>query len=89
MKYISEQTSNRICSHMNKDHIDSVYKYLKDYGAVENFKEAIMEKITSKYMVIKYDEKKKKIFFPEEISEAEVHKTLVSMTKGIQTKKSN
>ena len=89
MKYISEQTSNRICSHMNKDHIDSVHKYLKDYGAVGNFKEAIIEKITSKYMVIKYDEKKKKIFFPEEISEAEVHKTLVSMAKGIQTKKSN
>ena len=89
MKFISEQTSKRICSHMNKDHIDSVHKYLKDYGAVGNFKEASMEKITSRYMLIKYDQKKKKIFFPEEISEAEVHKTLVSMTKGIQIRKSN
>ena len=73
---------------MNKDHIDSVHKYLKDCGVVGNFKEASMEKITSRYMLIKYDQKKKKIYFPEEISEAEVHKTLVSMAKGIQIRKS-
>ena len=81
MKSISEQTSKRICNHMNKDHIDSVHKYLKFHGKISNFNEATMEEITSKYMIIKYDGLIKKIYFPGDINESEIHSTLVSMAK--------
>ena len=83
MKYISEKTSKRVCDHMNKDHIDSVHKYLKFYAKIEEFKEAKMEEINSNSMKIKYDNKLAVINFKEEISEEEIHKTLVSMIKNI------
>ena len=83
MKFISEKTSKRVCDHMNKDHIDSVHKYLKFYAKIEEFKEAKMEEINSNSMKIKYDNKLAVINFKEEISEEEIHNTLVSMIKNI------
>jgi len=83
MKFISENTSKRICDHMNKDHMDSVHKYLKFYAKIEQFKHAKMEEINSTSMKIKYDNKLAVINFKEEISEAEIHKTLISMIKDI------
>ena len=84
MKSITEKTSKRVCDHMNKDHIDSVHKYLKFYAKIEEFKEAKMEEINSNSMKIKYDNKLAVIYFKEEISEDEIHKTLVSMIKNIE-----
>ena len=84
MKFITEKTSKRVCDHMNKDHIDSVHKYLKFYAKIEEFKEAKMEEINSNSMKIKYDNKLAVIKFKEEISENEIHKTLVSMIKNIE-----
>ena len=83
MNYISEKTSRRVCDHMNKDHMDSVHKYLKFYAKIEEFKDAKMEEINSTSMKIKYDNKFAIINFKEEISEDEIHKTLVSMIKNI------
>ena len=83
MKLISSNTSNRVCNHMNKDHLDSVHKYLKYYGNISNFKKAYLEEISSKYMKINYDGKFAIINFKKEISEQEIHKTLVSMIKDI------
>ena len=83
MTFITEKTSKRVCDHMNKDHIDSVHKYLKYYAKIEHFKEAKMEEINSNSMKIKYDNKLAVINFKEEISEEEIHKTLVSMIKNI------
>ena len=84
MKRISSSTSNRICKHMNKDHIESVYKYLIHYGNISNFKEALLEEITSQFMKIKYDNKSAIINFKNEISEEEIHSTLVNMIKEIE-----
>ena len=84
MKIISSNTSKRVCKHMNKDHIDSVYKYLIHYGKVSNFKEAYLEEITSLYIKIKYDGKSAIINFKNEISEEEIHSTLVSMLRKIE-----
>ena len=84
MKIISSKTSERVCKHMNKDHIDSVHKYLKHYGKISEFKEAYLEKISSKYMKIQYDGKSAIINFKIEISEDEIHKTLVSMVREIE-----
>ncbi len=84
MKFITEKTSKRVCDHMNKDHMDSVRKYLKFYAKIEQFKDAKMEEISSTSMKIKYDNKFAVINFQEEISEDEIHKTLVSMIKNIE-----
>ena len=43
MNKISLKTSKRVCKHMNKDHIESVHKYLIHYGKISNFKEAFLE----------------------------------------------
>ena len=84
MKKISSNTSDRVCNHMNKDHIDSVHKYLIHYGKISDFKEAYLEKISSQYMKINYDGKSVIINFKNEISEEEIHATLVSMIKDIE-----
>jgi len=84
MKFISEKTSKRVCDHMNKDHMDSVHKYLKFYAKIEQFKDVEMQEINSTSMKIKYDNKLAVIHFKEEISEAEIHKTLISMIKNIE-----
>ena len=83
MKKISSKTSERVCKHMNKDHIDSVHKYLINYGKISDFNEAYLEEINSKFMKIKYDGKSAFINFKNEISEEEIHSTLVSMIKEI------
>ena len=83
MKIISQKTSDRICKHMNKDHIESVFKYLIHYAKIKEFKEAYMEEITNKFMKIKYDGKTAIINFKNEISEDEIHSTLVSMIREI------
>ena len=84
MKKISSNTSKRVCNHMNKDHIDSVHKYLIHYGKISDFKEAYLEEISSKYMRISYDGKSTIINFKNEISEDEIHATLVSMIREIK-----
>ena len=83
MKIISSKTSKRVCKHMNKDHIDSVHKYLIHYGKITNFKEAYLEEISNQFMKIKYDGKSAIINFKNQISEEEIHSTLVSMIKEI------
>ena len=84
MKIISSKTSKRICKHMNKDHIDSVYKYLIHYGKISEFKEAYLEEISSRYMKINYDGKSAIINFKNEITEEEIHPTLVSMIRELK-----
>ncbi len=84
MKKISSNTSKRVCKHMNKDHIESVHKYLIHFGNISEFKEAYLEEISNKFMKIKYDDKSAIINFKNEISEEEIHSTLVSMIKEIE-----
>jgi len=69
---------------MNNDHIDSVHKYLVHYGKITDFKEAYLEEISSQYIKINYDGKSAIINFKKEISEDEIHATLVSMIKEIE-----
>ena len=76
---IREETSKRICGHMNKDHMDAIHGYLKNYTDVKDFEEVELCEITSKCMRIKYDGKFTAINFPHEITEQEIKPTLVSM----------
>ena len=84
MNKISSNTSKRVCNHMNKDHLDSIHKYLVHYGKITNFKEAYLEEISSQFMKIKYDDNSIIINFENEISEKEIHSTLVSMIREIK-----
>ncbi len=84
MKFISKKTSDRVCNHMNSDHLDSVHKYLRHYCNINSFKEASMEEITSKFIKIKYDDKFAQINFEKEIAEEDLHDTLVKMARKIK-----
>ena len=84
MKIISSKTSKRICRHMNKDHIDSVHKYLIHYGKISYFKKAYLEEISNQFMKINYDGNSVTINFKNEISEEEIHSTLISMIREIE-----
>ena len=84
MKKINSKTSERVCKHMNKDHIDAVHKYLRHYGKISNFKKAYLEEISSLFMKINYDGNSVIINFKNEISEEEIHPTLVSMIREIE-----
>ena len=84
MKKISSTVSKRVCKHMNRDHIDSVHKYLLHYGKISDFKKAYMEEINSEFMKIKYDDKYAIINFKNQISEEEIHTTLVTMIREIE-----
>ena len=84
MNVISSKTSKRVCKHMNRDHIDSIHKYLIHYGNISEFKEAYLEEISSQYMKINYDGKSAIINFKNEITEEEIHATLVSMIREIK-----
>ena len=84
MKIINSTVSKRICDHMNKDHLESVHKSLRHYGKIGNFTHAYMEEINNKFMKIKYDENSVIINFINEISEEDVHSTLVAMIKEIE-----
>ena len=69
---------------MNNDHIDSVHKYLIHYANIRSFENAYMEEINNSYIKINYDGKSAIINFKNEISEEEIHSTLVSMIKDIK-----
>ena len=69
---------------MNNDHIDSVHKYLIYYGKISSFENAYMEEINNSYIKINYDGQSAIINFENEISEEEIHSTLVSMIKEIK-----
>jgi putative heme iron utilization protein len=87
MKIISKETSKRVCYHMNNDHIDSVHKYLIHYGKISRFENAYMEEINNSYIKINYDGHQSVIInFKNEISEEEIHSTLVSMIREIKEK---
>ena len=83
MNLISKKTSDRVCNHMNSDHLESVHNYLRHYCKINNFTHAKMEEITSKSIKIKYDDKFANINLEEEISEENIHDTLVKMAKEI------
>ena len=52
MKIISAKTSERVCKHMNNDHVESVHKYLKYYGKISEFKEAYLEAVSYTHLTL-------------------------------------
>ena len=81
---INETVSNRICNHMNTDHVNAVIAYAQYYGGLKDAKEATLVNISTENMLIKADGKDLLIEFDHHLIDSEdAHKTLISMLREI------
>ena len=81
---ITQESSTRICNHMNKDHEDAVNAYAKYYGKIKTFKSAKMISLSQEAVQIKIDEETLEIKFDHILQDcSDAHKTLVRMIKAI------
>ena len=81
---ITQESSTRICNHMNKDHQDAVNAYAKYYGKIETFKSAKMTRLSPESIELKIDDQKIEIPFDHVLQDcSDAHKTLVRMIKDI------
>ncbi len=81
---INQESSTRICNHMNNDHGDAVYAYAKYYGKIKNFKTAKMISLSPESIQLKIDGKTLEIEFDHILQDcSDAHKTLVKMIKAI------
>ncbi len=84
---ITQESSLRICNHMNRDHQDSVIAYAKYYGKTKTFRSAKMISLSPKSIEIKVDDQIMEIKFDHTLQDcADAHKTLVRMIKAIPNK---
>ena len=81
---ITQESSSRICNHMNKDHQDAIKSYAKYYGKIKNFKSAKMISISPESIQLKIDDQTVNIKFDHILQDcSDAHKTLVRMIKAI------
>ncbi len=81
---INKLISKRICEHMNRDHKDSILKYVIYYGRIENPKNANMLEINSVEMKIDVDGDVIIIPFSRTLLDSkDAHRVLVQMIKDI------
>ncbi len=84
---INQESSIRICNHMNKDHQDAVNAYAKYYGKIETFRSAKMISLSPESIQIQIDDQTLEIKFDHMLQDcADAHKTLVGMIKAIPAK---
>ena len=81
---INEESSFRICNHMNQDHQDAVNAYAKYYGKIKTFRSAQMTNLTPESIQLRIDGKTLEIKFDHILQDcSDAHKTLVKMIKAI------
>ena len=81
---ITQESSTRICNHMNKDHPDAVNAYAKYYGKIKTFNSAKMISLSPKFIQLKIDTQTIEIKFDHILQDcSDAHKTLVRMIKAI------
>jgi len=81
---INQESSARICNHMNKDHKDAVNAYAKYYGKIKTFRSAQMKSLSQESMQLKIDDQTLEIKFDHILQDcSDAHKTLVKMSKAI------
>ena len=81
---INQESSKRICNHMNKDHPDAVIAYAKYYGNIKTFKSAKMISLSKESIQLEIDSQTIDIKFDHILKDcSDAHKTLVSMIKAI------
>ncbi len=83
---ITQESSIRICNHMNRDHEDAVKAYAKYYGKIETFKSAKIISLSPTSIKLKVDDQALDIKFDHILKDcSDAHKTLVEMMKAIPT----
>ena len=81
---INQESSTRICNHMNKDHEDAVNAYAKYYGKIKTFNSAKMISLSPESIQLKIDDHTIEIKFDHILKDcSDAHKTLVKMIKAI------
>ena len=81
---INQDSSKRICNHMNKDHQEAVNAYAKYYGKIKTFRSAKMISLSPESIELKIDDKTINIEFDHILQDcSDAHKTLVRMIKAI------
>ena len=81
---ITQESSKRICNHMNKDHKDAVNAYAKHYGKIKTFESAKMVNLSPESIQLKIDDHTLEIKFDHILKDcSDAHKTLVKMIKAI------
>ena len=79
---ITKEVSDRICNHMNRDHSESVLKYVNYYAGIDSPKVAKMVEISSREMSIDVDGEIVKISFDHYLLDSkDAHMTLVKMIR--------
>jgi len=83
---ITQDSSARICNHMNKDHQDAVNAYAKYYGKIKNFRSAKMTSLSPESIQLRIDDKIIDIKFDHRLRDcSDAHQTLVKMIRAIPT----
>ena len=81
---ITQESSTRICNHMNQDHLEAVNAYAKYYGKIETFRSAKMISLSPKSIELQIDNQTIDIPFDHILQDcSDAHKTLVRMIKDI------
>ena len=81
---ITQESSSRICHHMNNDHQDAVNAYAKYYGKITTFRSAKMISLSQESIQLKIDGQKLEIKFDHILQDcSDAHKTLVEMINTI------
>ena len=84
---INQDSSKRICNHMNKDHQNAVHAYAKYYGKIKTFRSAKMISLSPESIELKIDDQTINIQFDHILQDcSDAHKTLVRMIKAIPAK---
>ena len=84
---ITDESSARICNHMNKDHQEAVNAFGKYYGKIKSFRSAKMINLSPLSMQLQIDEQMLEIKFDHTLQDcSDAHKTLVKMVKSIPKK---
>tara|TARA_B100000700_G_C14236953_1_gene486325 strand:+ start:152 stop:421 length:270 start_codon:yes stop_codon:yes gene_type:complete len=81
---ITQESSARICKHMNQDHPDAINSYAKYYCKIKRFNSARMINLSPESIKLKIDDQTLEIKFDHILKDcADAHKTLVKMIKSI------
>lgn len=84
---LTPAVSERICSHMNKDHGEAVLAYARHYGGVEQAQEARMLAVLPELMQLEVDGQPLEIRFDHSLQDSEdAHRTLVAMLRSLPGK---
>ena len=79
---ITNDISDRICKHMNAEHLEALISYAVHYGGIKEASAVKMLSMTSEAMELEVDGSKIKIAFDHRLVDSEdAHRTLVSMLK--------